>query len=87
MDDPFKLHLNEITTLYAFIARDEAGNEGVAAFITPGGMAMPLVGADLARIESLMPIAKQIATVSGQTLHLCHFTQRELIASICPSTD
>lgn len=88
MDDPFKLHLDEITTLYAFIARDKDGNEGVAAFFPPGGdIAMPLVGADLARIELLMPIANLLATVSGQTLHLYHFTQRDLIASICPPTD
>ena len=48
-----------ITELYAFVAMDnEDGNEGVMGFMTDQGM-MPMIGADLKRVESLTSIADQ----------------------------
>ncbi len=47
-----------ITELYAFVALDnEDGNEGIIAFMGPDGIMLPMIGADTARVNSLIPIA------------------------------
>ena len=44
-----------------------------------GAAWMPLVGADMARVESLRPIAEDIAKVTGKTVKLIVFeTRKEL---------
>lgn len=70
MDGQFR-----ILSMWAFVAVDEDGTEGVVGATTPLGF-MPLVGADLARIESLKPYAQQVATVSGRPVTLAHFSVR-----------
>jgi hypothetical protein len=51
----------EITELFAFVIvdpRDPSQDEGVMAFLDPRTKAwLPMVGADMARVESLKPIA------------------------------
>lgn len=77
--------MDQITTLFAYIARDADGNEGLAAFFSQEhSMWMPLVGADCDRVASLRDAAEFIAKQSGQTLHLYHFTLRELKETIEP---
>lgn len=74
-----------IDRLFAVIVRDDDGTEGVAAMITPGGQ-MPMVGADLARLESLLiPVAQMIADASGKTLSVCVFSHREEYKLIEPN--
>lgn len=65
-----------IDALYAFIAEDAEG-EGVCAFQDPAGRWLPMVGADGMRVESLKPIAQQIARKSGQRIRLVRFAGRE----------
>jgi hypothetical protein len=78
---PFK-----ITELFAFCAIDSAdGDEGVAGFINPmTGLAMPMVGANMERVESLMDMAKQVAKMSGKPVTLCRFSKREVLKVINP---
>ena len=45
-----------IDEMYAFCAEEVPGDEGVIGFFTGEGW-MPLVGADMARVEDLMKIA------------------------------
>lgn len=45
-----------IDELYAFVAIDKEGHEGILGMTTAGGW-VPLIGADLARIESIKPYA------------------------------
>ena len=50
----------KIAALYAWIAEERDGGEGVcSAFI--GGVQMPLIGADMDRVASLRPFAQQCA--------------------------
>ncbi len=66
-----------ITEMYAFVAEDSGpDDEGVVA-MSMGDLMMPLVGADMARVESLRPIAKDIGASTGQKIKLIHFTTRE----------
>jgi len=65
----------KIEALYAYLAQGKEG-EGVMGMSVPiaGQMMMlPMVGADIARIKSLLPIAKQIAMASGITFRIFRF--------------
>jgi len=64
----------KITRLYAFIATDpEDGDEGIIGFQTDDGQMMPMIGADLARVESLIPMANAIANHSGVDYEIKYF--------------
>lgn len=66
-----------IEQMYAFVMLDPADNtEGIPAFQGPDGMMMPMVGADMERVEQLRPIAEQMARVSGGKVTLCRFEVR-----------
>lgn len=66
-----------IEEMYAFVAEDAGpDDEGVVGMNTGLGW-VPLVGADMARVESLKPIAQQIAKQTGKKVKLLHFTTRE----------
>lgn len=74
-----------IEQMYAFVVVDPADNtEGIPAFTGPGGLAMPMVGADWKRAESLKPIAKEMATQIGRPITLCRFETRTEVETIDP---
>jgi len=67
-----------ITKVTAFVAIDpKDGDEGVMAFRTADGGWMPLVCADEARIQSMLPIAEEISANTGQTYKILQFSTRE----------
>lgn len=66
-----------ITEMFAFIVEDTGPeDEGVIGFRTSTGW-VPMVGADMKRVESLRPIARQISMETGKKVKLIHFTNRE----------
>jgi hypothetical protein len=68
-----KLRIDEI---WVFVSQDEQG-EGVCAGPLMGpGTLVPLIAADKARLDSLIPIARHIAQVSGKVVKLVKFTTR-----------
>lgn len=71
----------EVTSLYAFVARDEDGTEGLAAFHTGQGW-MPMVFADAARAERMLPKARDIANDSGRDVELVKFATRSHLRTI-----
>lgn len=73
-----------IKLLYAFIAIDEDGDEGVCAMLTPEGW-VPMVGSDMERIDSLRPVAAEIAKRSGKIVHLRRFSSMEIVNVIHPN--
>jgi len=80
---PNKLRIDEI---FCFISVDDDGNEGVCAF-QAGATMMPMMGADLDRVESLRPIAKQLARMqyfTDKKICLIKFTVREEMEIIEP---
>ena len=67
----------KITEMYAFVSEDTGPeDEGVVAE-NFGGVWMPLVGADMARAESLKPLARMVARKTGKPIKLLHFTNCE----------
>ena len=77
----------KITEMFAFIAEDTGPeDEGVTAY-SLGAVWMPMVGADMARVNSLRPIAQQIASSSGKVVRLLRFTHREELETLNPSQE
>ena len=74
----------KIGELFAFIAEEGPEDEGIVAMMV-GDKWMPMLGADMKRIESLRPIAQKIATIHGQKIILAKFTTRTNIEEIKPS--
>ena len=71
-----------IEEMFAFVAEDSGpDDEGVVGMATGSGW-MPLVGADMARVESLKPIAQDIASQTGKKIKLIHFTNREDLGDV-----
>lgn len=64
-----------IEQMYAFIVLDDDNTEGIPAFATPSGP-MPMVGADMKRVDDLRPIAETIARDMGKKVTLCRFEVR-----------
>lgn len=73
----------KIDQMYAFIIEDkEPDDEGVIAFeskseTTGESVWLPLVGADMTRINSLRPLAEGIGKQIRRKVTLARFTQRE----------
>lgn len=72
-----------IDELWAWVSSDVEG-EGVLAAPMKGMGAVPLVGADRERMESLRPLATQLGNMFGVGVSLVRFTHRELIENIQP---
>jgi hypothetical protein len=68
-----KLRVDEI---FAFVSEDADGDEGICAFVGEGGMWMPMVCADMARVDSLRPMAKAIRQKTGMKIKLVRFSKR-----------
>lgn len=65
-----------ITELFAFVALDDFdGNEGVMAFHDGNSDTwIPMIGADMTRINSLIPLAEEIEEATGAKFEIRHFS-------------
>jgi hypothetical protein len=66
----------KIKALYAWVATEPDGGEGVAS-VQLGGVHMPMVGADMDRIKSLRPHAELVRRATGYPVRLIRFAMRE----------
>lgn len=77
----------KIDQMYAFVMADEDGDEGIPAFSLPESkLVMPMVGADMKRIEQLKPIAQKMANDLKKPVRICKFTVREEVEVVEPET-
>jgi hypothetical protein len=81
-----------ITEMFAFVVEDTGpDDEGIVAhFIrigatTDAGYWMPLVGADPARVASLMPLAQEVADRFQKPVRILRFTTRGEFGIIAPA--
>lgn len=78
-----KLRIEEI---YAFVVVDKDGTEGIIGHIDPfTGSSRPMIGADQARIESLLPEAQLLADQFGVSVSLLRFSTRSVDRVLTPS--
>ena len=84
-DNP-KNYIPRIESIWAIVSVDPVdGNEGVvAAPLQAGMLSVPLIAADKARLDSILPLARAIAGASGTKLKLVRFHAREEIEVIEP---
>lgn len=69
--------MKKVEEIFAFLAEDDEKGEGVCGFCDPlTRQWMPMVGADMARVESLMPIARSMAKELGRKIKLVKFSNR-----------
>ena len=67
----------KIDEIFAFVAVDKDGDEVImAGFFGDMEMVMPLIGADMARVDSLRPIAELTGKMAGVEVKLIRFTNR-----------
>lgn len=73
-----------IERMFAFIVTNlDEDDEGIPA--VKGSMGwMPLVGADMARVDMLLPMAESLANEMGKTLTLVEFSVRRVMQKITP---
>lgn len=74
----------KITEMYAFVCEDGPGDEGVLGILGEDGKWLPLVGADMERVDSLRPLVLELARVTKKPVRLLHFTHMETIEVINP---
>lgn len=65
--------------LYAWLAKDLTGVEGVVAYPSPQGGPLPLVAATESMARRLKPLAALAAQERGQSAYLVAFTRGETI--------
>ena len=76
-----------IDVMYAYIAhgKGDPNDEGVTAFFVPAFKGwLPMVGADEARMKSLMSQAQEIANTTKQKITLAKFSVRTDLETIEP---
>lgn len=73
----------QINELYAWVAVDEDGDEGVMSFYSPQLQAhMPMVGADFPRVDSMREIARRLARDGGVECELRKFTAMTVVEKV-----
>ena len=64
----------KITELYAFVSiGSDPDDEGIMAFQTDDGTWMPMVGADMTRVNELKPMADRISEIAGKPYKILRF--------------
>lgn len=84
MTDRYKAGTGQkIERLFAWVAEDEDGGEGIIGGPVPGIAGLvPMIGADLARMQSYRPTVELLAKVSGQKLTLKQFSTVTILEEI-----
>lgn len=70
-----------IDRLYAFMSIDDQGRHGILASILPGLGSTPLVTGSAKAVESMKPIARQIARETGLKVGLFAFDRVKMVWS------
>lgn len=73
-----------ITSLWAWTMVDEMDEEGIIAFLAPGGMWMPLIASDRVRLDQLREKAEITARTMGRPAILRRFGDGEELDRIVP---
>lgn len=70
--------MQKINKLYAWVATDKDGGEGIIAS-QRNGLWFPMVSADRARVETLRAEVIDIGKISGLPIALLEFSERRVV--------
>lgn len=73
-----------LSTVHAFIAVDEEGEDGIIGMMMPNGQWMPFVAGDETRLKELKELAKIVAEKSKVQVKLVKFSNRENVEMLIP---
>jgi hypothetical protein len=77
-------YLGRIDAIWAFLSIDDGGEGVVAAPLQLRMASVPLIAADKARLDSLKPLARKLATVFKKPIRLVKFSTRENVETYQP---
>lgn len=63
----------KITELFAFVSVDKNGHEGIMGALCNDGTMMPLIGADVERVDFLIPVAEEVKKITGMNYEIRYF--------------
>jgi hypothetical protein len=66
----------KIDALWAFLAVDDDGDEGIVAWNSRGTW-FPAIGSDEARVRSMRPMVETVIGMTGKKVRLVKFRARE----------
>jgi len=72
----------KITRVYAWVAEEPDGGEGILTMQSPSGRMIPLIGADRARVENYQDLAEDVAGHTGYPVRLKVFSAGTVIDTI-----
>lgn len=75
----------KIEKLFAFVVEDKEG-EGICGMMMPNKQWMPFIGADMERVDELMPIAQQIADHTKKHIKILEFSNYKKMGEINPKS-
>lgn len=67
----------QITEMYAFVMEEDSPDDEGVMGMSMGEWMLPLVGADMSRVKSLIPYANEIARAVNRPYKILRFSQRE----------
>lgn len=73
-----------VSAMFAFVAIKPDGGEAIMA-LKLGGTMMPLIGSDMAHIDSLRPMAQSLVDNNGRPVKLLRFGVREELETLVPA--
>lgn len=71
-----------IKAIYAWVMTQPDGGEAIPAIATPDGLTMPLIGADVDRVNSFRRIAENMRRDVGYPVRLVRFGHREVLEEL-----
>ena len=69
----------KIEKIFAFVAEDTGPDDEGVVGMSVGGTLLPLIDADMDRVECLRQVAHNIGVHTGKKIKLLLFTQREVL--------
>lgn len=70
-------YLGRIDHIWAFLSIDDGGEGVCAAPLANNMLSVPMIAADMRRVESLKPMAQHVSTLFQKPVRLAKFTKRE----------
>jgi hypothetical protein len=75
-----------IEQMFAFICEEQGSDDEGVVGASFGSQVLPLVGADMERVESLKPLAQSVADKLRKKIKIVVFSKREEVGLIEPRT-
>ena len=77
--------MSTIQDLFAYLATNPEGRQGIASIKVTDEVWLPLVTENREQIDQYRPIAQQLAALTGKPVTLVRFGNAEVVDTIAPA--